>query len=59
MGKLFTCRVVPRPDVYLQAVEGFNKEVYTKMQGDSEFTISGVLKEWTIVDRLKFVTVPG
>jgi hypothetical protein len=39
LGSHFTCRVHPRPDVYLQAAEGFNKQIYTKMQGNSEFTI--------------------
>jgi len=43
LGKHFTCRVVPRPDVYHEAVRGFNKQIYTKMQGESEFTIGDKL----------------
>jgi hypothetical protein len=39
LGKHFTCRTVPRPDCYNDAFNGFNQKIYSKMQGESEFTI--------------------
>lgn len=59
LGKHFTCRTVPRPDCYHDAVAGFNQKIYAEMQGESEFTIGGVLKDWSITSRLSMVQVPA
>jgi L-proline amide hydrolase len=36
-----------------------NAVIYREMQGASEFTIGGVLKGWSILDRLPLVLVPA
>lgn len=59
LGKHFSCRVVPRPDVWEQCIKTMNVEIYRAMQGDSEFTCSGVIELWTILDRLHRVAVPA
>lgn len=48
----FTCRTAPLPDCFVQAADHFNKEIYVGMQGESEFTIGGVLGDLKITDRL-------
>jgi L-proline amide hydrolase len=58
LGKHFSCRVVPRPDVWEQCLKTMNTAIYTAMQGESEFTIGGVLEHWSVVDRLHLVQVP-
>jgi proline-specific peptidase len=35
-----------------------NPDVYVYMQGPSEFTITGTLKDYDVTDRLKEITVP-
>jgi L-proline amide hydrolase len=59
LGKHFTCRIVPRPDCYYESVKGMNSTIYSLMQGESEFTLSGVLAKWTITARLPRVLVPA
>jgi len=54
----FTCRQLPPPLCYLNSDLGENKIIYTAMQGASEFCVGGVLKNWSIVDRLHLVKVP-
>jgi len=54
----FTLRTAPAPECFTSAVEGLNEEVYVGMQGPSEFTLSGVLGDFDILDRLKEIEVP-
>ncbi len=57
---LHVCRVVPNPP---EVVEGDRKmdvdpTVYHTMNGPSEFTVVGTLKDWSVVDRLGGVVAP-
>ncbi|VDB99683.1 unnamed protein product [Peniophora sp. CBMAI 1063] len=58
--KKHMCKQDPWPQ---ELQEGFaameeDKTVYLAMQGPSEFTITGSLKEWSITERLQAITVP-
>lgn len=55
MSRHFTCRVLPRPVVYDEIIKKMNPKIYSLMQGDCEFMIGGVLKEWTITAKLNQV----
>ncbi len=59
LGKHFSCRVTPRPDVWGECLRTMNSVIYREMQGDSEFTVSGVLEHWTVLDRLHRIAVPA
>ena len=48
----FTLRTQPAPDCWIDAEEQANQEIYTKMQGFSEFTMSGVLADFNVTGRL-------
>lgn len=52
------CRLTEWPDGFNRALKHTNTEVYTIMQGPSEFGISGRLATWDIKDRLKEIKVP-
>ena len=52
------CRLKEWPDAVNRAFKHVNGEVYTMMQGPSEFGISGRLANWDIKDRLKEIAVP-
>ncbi len=52
------CRLKEWPDAVNRAFKHVNSEVYTMMQGPSEFGISGRLASWDIKDRLKEIAVP-
>ena len=52
------CRLKEWPDGLNRASKHVNGEVYTMMQGPSEFGISGRLKHWDIKNRLKEIAVP-
>lgn len=54
----YTIRCVPRPDIFMKCIKQMNRVIYTEIQGPSEFTLSGVLENWTIVDRLWKIKVP-
>lgn len=58
LGKMFSLRTIPRPDVWSKCFEQMNSDIYVKMQGACEFTIGGYLESWTITDRLHLVSVP-
>ena len=36
----------------------WNKQVYETMWGPAEFTVTGTLKEWDVIDRLGEIDVP-
>ncbi|MEO9209757.1 MAG: proline-specific peptidase family protein, partial [Ginsengibacter sp.] len=52
------CRLKVWPDAVNRAFKHTNNEIYTIMQGPSEFGVSGRLVNWDIKDRLKEITVP-
>ncbi len=52
------CRLTNWPDAFNRSLKHVNNEIYTLMQGPSEFGISGRLTHWDIKDRLKEITVP-
>lgn len=51
VSKHFTCRAIPSVACYHESFAGMNPVIYTKMQGECEFMIGGVLKNWSITDR--------
>lgn len=52
------CRIYPFPEPVARSFGHFNGEVYAYMQGPSEFVPGGILKDWTVWDRLKEISVP-
>lgn len=52
------CRLIEWPDGLSRAFKHANGEIYTLMQGPSEFGISGRLATWDITARLKEIAVP-
>ncbi len=52
------CRLQDWPDGLNRALKHVNNEVYTLMQGPSEFGISGRLAQWDVKNRLKEIAVP-
>lgn len=52
------CRLEEWPDGFNRTMKHVNVEVYTMMQGPSEFGISGRLANWDITERLKEIVVP-
>lgn len=52
------CRLTEWPDAVNRSFKHGNNEVYTLMQGPSEFGISGLLANWDIKDRLKEIAIP-
>ena len=57
--KQHICRLEDWPDGLNRASKHCNMEIYTMMQGPSEFGISGRLANWDIRDRLKEIAVPS
>ncbi len=52
------CRLQEWPDGVNRAFKHANEEIYTMMQGPSEFGISGRLANWDIKSRLKEIAIP-
>jgi proline-specific peptidase len=54
------CRPEPWPECVTRAFAKLqqNPEVYNTMNGPSEFHVTGVIKDWDIVDRLGEIQVP-
>ncbi len=52
------CRLNEWPDGFNRAMKHANMEIYTMMQGPSEFGVSGRLANWDIKNRLKEIAVP-
>lgn len=52
------CRLKEWPDGFNRSMKHGNMEIYTMMQGPSEFGISGRLANWDIKNRLKEIVVP-
>ena len=52
------CRLQPWPEPVVRSFRHLNKEIYTMMQGPSEFGISGRLANWDRKADLPKITVP-
>ena len=52
------CRLEEWPDAVNRSFKHTNNEVYTLMQGPSEFGIGGRLANWDVKNRLKEIAVP-
>nr|WP_294908362.1 proline iminopeptidase-family hydrolase [uncultured Lacibacter sp.] len=57
--KQHLCRLEEWPDGFNRAMKHVNGEIYTMMQGPSEFGIAGRLANWDIKARLKEIKVPA
>jgi proline iminopeptidase len=53
------CRLKEWPDGFNRSMKHANGEIYTMMQGPSEFGIAGRLATWDIKARLKEIKVPA
>jgi len=53
------CRLDPEPEVLALARAQFGAQVYETMWGPNEFTVTGTLKEWDVIDRLGELDVPA
>ncbi|MDY0223921.1 MAG: proline iminopeptidase-family hydrolase [Candidatus Methanomethylophilaceae archaeon] len=56
--KRFVCRMDPWPDYLQNAMEAMNNEIYLKMWGQSEFTVTGELKNFDLLPRLHDISIP-
>lgn len=56
--KQHLCRLEEWPDGFNRTMKHVNGEIYTLMQGPSEFGIAGRLAQWDIKDRLKEIKIP-
>ena len=52
------CRLAEWPDALNRSFKHANGDIYVRMQGPSEFGISGLLANWDITNRLPEITVP-
>ena len=52
------CRLKEWPDAFNRSMKHVNSEVYTLMQGPSEFRVSGRLANWDVKNRLPEITIP-
>lgn len=57
--KKHLCRLQDWPDGFNRAMKHVNGEIYTMMQGPSEFRVGGRLKNWDIKARLKEIHIPA
>lgn len=56
--KIHVCRLNPWPECLNRSFEKLNFSLYGYMWGPSEFTVTGVLKNYERVDRLKKISSP-
>ncbi|TWI80450.1 proline iminopeptidase [Lacibacter cauensis] len=56
--KQHLCRLEEWPDGFNRAMKHVNGEIYTMMQGPSEFGVGGRLAQWDIKARLKEIKIP-
>jgi pimeloyl-ACP methyl ester carboxylesterase len=52
------CRVEPEPEALDRARAKFGTQVYETMWGPNEFTVTGTLKDWDVIDRLREIELP-
>jgi proline-specific peptidase len=53
------CRLSPWPPGLERSFAEAGYQVYTTMNGPSEFTVTGTLKTWDVTDRLGEITIPA
>jgi L-proline amide hydrolase len=51
-------RLDPEPEVLDRARAKFGQQVYETMWGPNEFTVTGTLKDWDVIERLVEIRVP-
>lgn len=56
--KKHICRLDPWPEPVTRSFGHFNQTVYEYMQGPSEFVPGGILKDWSVWDRLHEIATP-
>ncbi|HOP41013.1 MAG TPA: proline iminopeptidase-family hydrolase [Geobacteraceae bacterium] len=56
--KIHVCRLDPWPECLNRSFEKLNGSIYKYMWGPSEFTVTGVLKNYERVERLKEIAIP-
>lgn len=54
----FVCRLDPKPKDIQECEDGFSQQVYETMWGPSESHATGVLKDWSVLDRLHKIKQP-
>jgi L-proline amide hydrolase len=54
----YICRLDPEPEVLARSRAKFGTQVYETMWGPNEFTVTGMLKDWDVVERLGEIHVP-
>ncbi len=52
------CRLDPEPDSLARARQKFGAQTYETMWGPNEFTVTGTLRGWDVIDRLGEIEVP-
>jgi proline-specific peptidase len=52
------CRLEPEPEALKKARAKFGLQVYETMWGPNEFTVTGTLKDWDVIERLGAIRVP-
>jgi L-proline amide hydrolase len=54
------CRIVPNPPEVAQSFDNIDADptVYHTMNGPSEFHVVGTLRDWSVIDRVKVISVP-
>jgi L-proline amide hydrolase len=52
------CRLDPEPEILAVARTKRGHQVYRTMWGPNEFTVTGTLKDWDVIDRLDEIRVP-
>ncbi|MDD2337552.1 MAG: proline iminopeptidase-family hydrolase [Geobacteraceae bacterium] len=56
--KIHVCRLDPWPECLNRSFEKLNLPMYGYMWGPSEFTVTGVLKNYERIERLKEIAIP-
>ena len=56
--QMYICRMKPWPRELEDCWAGVGMEIYMTMIGPSDFTVTGNLKEWDIMDQLGDISVP-
>jgi L-proline amide hydrolase len=56
----YLCRLDPWPDALVATMDAVEADptVYATMNGPSEFTVVGTIRDWSITDRLPEISVP-
>ena len=56
----YVCRLDPWPDALVATFDAVEADptVYGTMNGPSEFTVTGTIRDWSVTDRLHEITVP-